>query len=90
MSFEEEFTNESAFISGEVILGTFGKMLEYYPMVLGSALRELSVMSGKSVLELLKRFEEENDLVGVLEDSQNQLTAGREVLGSVLGKVSEK
>ena len=90
MSFEEEFTNESAFISSEVILGTFGKMLEYYPMVLGSALRELSIMSGQTVLELLRKFEEEHGLVGVLQDSQNQLTAGREILGFALEKIDEE
>lgn len=89
MSFEEEFTSEGALISGEVILGSLGKMLEYYPLVLGSALRRLSELSGMPTLEVLTQLEQEHDLVGVLQSSANQLTAGREVLGFAIEKIND-
>ena len=87
MNFEKEFTNEGALISGEIILESFATMLDYYPLMLGSALRKLSEFSGLPVLEILTKLEEENNLVGVLQTSKNQLTAGREVLGSVINKI---
>ena len=87
--FEVQFDNESAYISGEVILQSLGQMLEYYPLVLGSALRMLCEISGKTPSELLLQLEQEHGLVGVLESSHGQLVAGREVLSSLIQNLPE-
>jgi hypothetical protein len=89
MNFEEEFTNESALISGEMILESLGTMMQYYPLVLGSALRKLSELSGQPVQLVLSQLEQEHNLVGVLQSSKDKLSASKEVLGFAIEKIAE-
>jgi len=88
MDFEEEMLNESAIISGEVILDSLEKMLGYYPLILGASLRKLSELLDQPVYEVLAQLEEEQGLVGILETSNSQLSAGKEVLGAALVKLT--
>jgi len=90
IEFEDDMLNESAIISSESILDSLEQMLGYYPLVLGSALRKLSELLNQPVYEVLAQLEEEQGLVGVLESSNNQLTASKEVLGSFLDKMVEE
>ena len=90
MDFEEEMLNESAIISGEVILDSLEQMLGYYPLILGASLKKLSELLDQPVYEVLAQLEEEQDLVGILESSNNKLSAGKEVLGSALGKLTNE
>jgi hypothetical protein len=90
MDFEEEMLTESALISGEVILDSLEQMLGYYPLVLGASLRKLSELLDQPIYEVLAQLEEEQGLVGVLESSNKQLSASKEVLGSFLDKFIEE
>ena len=89
MNFEQELSDEGALISGEVILESVSQLLDYYPLVLGASLRRLSELLDQPVKDILTRLEEEQGMSGVLETSINQLSAGREVLGSLLGITKE-
>lgn len=84
-NFEKEMSSEGALISGEVILESFSNLLDYYPLVLGASLRRLSELLNQPVKDILAQLEEQEGMLGVLEISSKQLSAGKEVLGSLLG-----
>lgn len=90
MDFEKEILAESAAISGEIILESFGQLLEYYPLVLGALLNKTSILLGQPIHVILDQLEEELGITGRFESITKKLSASREVLGSFLGEFFEE
>ena len=81
---EQMDTMNTGVIAGDVGFDALEALMNYYPTMLGNCLRVISTVTGQSVQEVRLEMEQDSGLSGILEISMKQLTASRDVIGSLL------
>jgi len=90
----EDFMNQmnpidTGMIAGDVGFDALESLMTYYPAMLTNCLSVISEMTGESIMDVKSAMERKLDLVGVQEQSMKQLTASRDVIGSLLEALGE-